>query len=53
MLKLRKSIANTGTKLNTEMPGIKIRALTVKYSYVPELRNIFNLGKEETTILRC
>lgn len=32
------------------MPALKIRALTVKYSYVLELSNIFHLGKEETSI---
>lgn len=46
----RKTIRNTGTKLNTEMPALEIRVLTVKYSYVPELNNIFHLGKEEMTI---
>lgn len=50
MLKLRKNITNTGTKSNKEMPTLKIRALTIEYSYVPELSNIFHLGREETTI---
>lgn len=36
-------------KVNTEMPALKIRALTMKY-YVPKLSDIFHLSKEETTI---
>lgn len=37
-------------KVNTEMPALKISALTMKYSYVPELSDIFHQSKEETTI---
>lgn len=29
---------------------LKIRASTMKYSYIPELSNIFYLGREKTTI---
>lgn len=50
MLKLRKNITNTGTKLNTEKPALKVRALTMKYSYVLELSDIFHLSNKETTI---
>lgn len=29
-------------KVNTEMPALKIRALTMKYSYVPKLSDVFH-----------
>lgn len=52
----KKNITNTGMKSNKEMPALKIRALTIKYSYVPELSNIFHPGRKRqlySPTLRC
>lgn len=40
----------TATKLNTEALALKITMLTMKYSYVPELSDIFHQSMEQTAI---
>lgn len=45
MLKLRKKTSQAQLKSNTEMPALKVTALTMKYLYVPELSDVLHLSE--------